>query len=387
MQMLDRNPDGEALYSQIVSHYRGRIQGGGLAPGDQLPTEIELAQQHRISRGTVRQAMNALVKEGLLERVAGRGTFVRSLAQDEVYALPSEKRLGVVLNQAGDQLNMEILIGVEQAAKSRGYQVSFVYSEENREQQDRDIARLKADRIAGYIIFPISDQENDATIAEVQSSGTPIVLVDRYLPELSTDYVGADNRAGGYRATEHLLILGHKRVGFIHFDNGTLHTTSVRDRWEGYSAALREYALAYDESLIFTVPRGKQLNAASFVSFFDQPNRPTAVFAITDHIVPALLQAARQANVRVPHDLAVVGFDDLNYAAHLNPALTTVAQPRVDIGLRAGHLLIDRIEGQTGPRKQITLPTQLVVRESCGARLRVSRVMADSAVPGDTLLP
>ena len=373
MQALDRSTDSAALYSQIASLFRERIERGNLAVGDQLPTEIELAQYYSISRGTVRQAMNALVRQGLLERVAGRGTFVRAPSVAELSLAPGDRRLGVVLNQVGDQLNMEILIGVEQAAKSRGYQVSFVYSEENRAQQDRDIQRLKLDRVAGYIIFPLSDQADDPAVAELQSSGTPIVLVDRYLPALETDYVVADNVAGGYRATEHLLILGHKRVGFVHFDTGTLHTTSVRDRWEGYRAALNEYALPYDESLIFTVPHDKTLTTTSFAPLFSQANRPSAVFVVTDQLVPLLLQAARANSVRIPHDLAIVGFDDLNYAAHLNPPLTTVAQPRVDIGLRAGHLLIDRIEGQTRPAMQVTLPTHLIVRESCGARLRVSQ--------------
>ena len=86
-----------------------------------------------------------------------------------------------------------------------------------------------------------------------------------------------------------------------------------------------------------------------------------------------LLQAAQRVGVRVPEDLALVGFDDLSFAAHLSPPLTTVAQPRLDVGLRAGHLLINRIEGQGTLPRHIELPTSLIVRESCGARLRVRR--------------
>jgi len=84
-----------------------------------------------------------------------------------------------------------------------------------------------------------------------------------------------------------------------------------------------------------------------------------------------LLRAAQRAGLRVPEDLALVGFDALSFAAHLSPPLTTVTQPRMDVGLRAGHLLLNRIEGQGGPPRHIELPTSLIVRESCGARLHV----------------
>jgi DNA-binding LacI/PurR family transcriptional regulator len=94
---------------------------------------------------------------------------------------------------------------------------------------------------------------------------------------------------------------------------------------------------------------------------------------VNDMQVPALFQAARRCGLRVPDHLAVIGFDDLSFAAHLSPALTTIAQPRMDIGSRAAHLLINRIEGDTEPPKQIVLPTSLVIRESCGTRIRIQQ--------------
>src|SRR5258706_13059057 len=111
--------------------------------------------------------MSALVHEGLLERVQGRGTFVSDLLVQRSLPRVAEKRIGVVLSYTGDQLNMEILIGIEQAAKSRGYQVSFSYSEESSTQQARDIERLHEDRVAGLIVFPVSNEEDDPAIARV----------------------------------------------------------------------------------------------------------------------------------------------------------------------------------------------------------------------------
>jgi len=366
--------NGIALYAQLETYLRERIVDGTLPPGSRLPTEMKLAQQHGMSRNTVRQAMSALVHEGLLERVQGRGTFVRQGATYTPLTPETEKRIGVVLTYTGDQLNMELLIGIDQAAKSRGYQVSFSYSEERASQQARDVERLRTDRVAGLIIFPLSNGLDDPVIARLQADGIPLVLVDRYLPELATDYVVADNFGGGYRATEHLLILGHTQVAFVYLSNADLRTTSVRDRWEGYRAALRDHGLRYDERLVFAFPaRSTVADDGSYMEFITQADRPSAVCMVNDIQAPALFQAARRFGLRIPDDLAVIGFDDLSFAAHLNPPLTTVAQPRMEIGIRAAHLLINRIEGDTEPPKQVVLPASLVIRESCGARLRIQQ--------------
>ena len=369
MQMIAR-------YAQLMNHFRERILDGSLPAGARLPTELELAAEHQISRGTVRQAMSALVNEGLLERVRGRGTFVRPLLPIASPALrAAERRIGLVLaHSSGSQLDLDILIGVEHAAKSRGYQVSFAYAEESLEELDRDIARLRADNIAGMIIFPVSDATYDESIWRLAADRVPFVLVDRYFPDLDSDYVVADNHGGGYRATEHLLILGHRRVGFVYSGKGSLLTTSVRDRWQGYRRALLEYGQLYDEQLVFQWPdRSNADPAGASDHLLLREGGPTAIFAVNDAVALELLQAAQRVGLRVPEDLALVGFDDLSFAAHLSPPLTTVAQPRMDLGLRAGHLLINRIEGQGNLPRHIDLPTSLIIRESCGARLRVRR--------------
>jgi GntR family transcriptional regulator, arabinose operon transcriptional repressor len=173
MYRLDKSENGTTLYIQLVNHFRKMIQNGTLAPGARLPTELELAQEHEISRNTVRQAMSSLVQEGLLERHKGRGTFVRDLLVQSGQPRIAEKRIGVMLCYAGEQLTMEILIGIEQAAKSHGYLVSFAYSEESAAQQARDIERLHNDNVAGLIIFPLSDEDDDPMIAQLQDRFYP----------------------------------------------------------------------------------------------------------------------------------------------------------------------------------------------------------------------
>lgn len=376
MQKPKKGPHSQALYSQILNEIRERILSGDLAAGMRLPTEAEIAQQHQTSRGTVRQALSILVTEGLLERVQGSGTFVRSspLKQESKQQLSSRKNVGLILSQADDELNMDILLGVEQAVKPRGYQLSFAYAEENPLELALDIARLRANTI-GLIIFPISDISRDASIEQLKTDKFPFVLVDRYIPEIDCDFVVSDNTGGGYRGTEHLLILGHTRIGFVYSSRGGLLTTSVRDRWEGYRKALREYNQPYDESLIFhNAPTPAPDPPNVYDEIMTRPDRPSAFLAVNDAVALGLLQAAQRHQIRVPEEVALVGFDNVSYAAHLNVPLTTIAQHRKELGERAGALLINRIEGQViGAPKHIELPTNLIIRQSCGARLRISR--------------
>jgi GntR family transcriptional regulator, arabinose operon transcriptional repressor len=362
------------LYSEMLSHFREHIRSGSLPVGSRLPTEMELARDYKMSRGSVRQAMNILVSEGYLDRVKGRGTFVRPFAPERVPAAePRGKRIGLVLPFLRDQLTLDILAGVEQAAKSRGYRVSFAHADERLEVQTADIAHLRADHAAGLIIFPVTDVTYDEAVWQLKEEGVPFVLIDRYYPDLDTDYVVIDNLSGGHRATEHLLILGHTRIGFVYYASASLKTTSVRDRWRGYRQALEHYGQPYDEDLVWRLPDGASKIAATLDALLCRPDRPTAIFAVHDQAALDLLKAANRCGVHVPEDLALVGFDDVSFAAHLNPPLTTLAQPRIDLGLRAGNLLINRIEGQTGPTAHVELLASLIVRESCGARLRIQQ--------------
>jgi GntR family transcriptional regulator, arabinose operon transcriptional repressor len=404
---LSKKERTKFLHTQLLAYYRERILDGRLPAGTRLPTDGELATQYQISRDTVRQALTLLSHEGLIERVQGRGTFVSQPSSNgsSVEQL-KQKQIGLVLNRTlRTQVNMNLLVGVEQAAKSHGYSVSFTYAEGNQQQQARDIALLRANHVLGMIIYLTGDITHDTSIQQLQADHVPIVLIDRYLPNQAIDYVGLDNVSGGYRATEHLLILGHRRIGFIFSYEETLRTTSVYERWQGYCKALQTYGIPYEASLVApdlnpcyqapelplsSIPQDETPSVSNFrqmqivssshyeglVEFLKRPDRPSAIFAVNDYVALDVMQAAKAIHLRIPEDLAVVGFDDMEFAAHVNPPLTTIKQPFIDIGLRAGSLLISRLEGIVGAPKHIELPTNLIIRESCGAQLHVKKILS-----------
>jgi GntR family transcriptional regulator of arabinose operon len=381
---LSKKERTKILHFQLTTYFRERILDGRLSAGTRLPTDGELAARYQISRDGVRQVLALLANEGLIERVQGRGTFVSQLPSNGSPAAQlNQKQIGLVLNRTlrtqtvRTHVNMNLLVGVEQAAKSHGYSVSFTYAEGDQEQQARDIARLRANHVSGLIIYPVGDTTHDASIQQLQADHIPVVLMDRYFPGLTIDYVGSDNVGGGYRATEHLLILGHRRIGFVFSHEETLQTTSVYERWQGYCKALQKYGVPYDETLV--VSDFSQLLTGThegLVEFLERPDRPGAIFAVNDYVALDVMQAAKAIHLRIPEDLAVVGFDDLVFAAYVNPPLTTIMQPFMDIGLRAGTLLINRIEGIVGAPKHIELPTNLIIRESCGAQLHVKKILS-----------
>lgn len=372
------------LHRQLTGDFRERILDGRLLAGTRLPTDNELAAEYKLSRDTIRQALALLVDEGLIERVQGRGTFVcQPPAQSSsVKATPAQKQIGLLLSigdRPGGICPQEILIGVEQAVKSHGYSVNLSYNEGDQEQQMRDIARMSGNYVAGLIICPVSKAADADVIQQLQSVHVPLVFVDRYLTGVAVDYVGADNGGGGHRATEHLIILGHRRIGFLFLAEETLETTSsVRERWQGYRDALQKYGVPYDPSLVVADANPKYASASPGIrELLQRPDRPTAIFAVNDLVALDVMQAAHALHLRVPQDLALVGFDNERFAARINPPLTTFAQPFFDIGLRAGSLLVNRMEGNISAPKHIELPVNLLIRESCGAQLHVLRTQGE----------
>jgi LacI family transcriptional regulator len=197
---------------------------------------------------------------------------------------------------------------------------------------------------------------------ELASSGYPLVLVDRYLKGISTDYVMTDHFGGALRGVHYLLDRGYQRVGFATWLSPAV---SMEHRLLGYMQALRERGIHPDDSLICRVEGYPTVDLTPLRSFLSGDQRPTAVFAANDQIAIALYRAPAAVGLHVPDDLAVVGFDNLDMTAHLDPPLTTVAQPFLKMGQTAAELLLRRIRGKAAYLQQVTLAPELIIRQSC----------------------
>lgn len=360
------------LHTQLLNQLRHLILSGQWPPGSRLPSETELQRELKVSRSTIRQALGNAEAEGLIERVPGKGTFVA--------LSPVGRRnnfLGYITFDFFSDFQRQLLKGAESAAKAQGYRILFSNSNRDVSEEDRLLDQLLEDQVGGILIWPAIHDDPSRRLFQLVNQGTiPVVLMDRTLPGLACDYVTSDNHAGAYSAIQHLIELGHRRIVFL--SRPILQLLPIAERLQGYQEALQDAGLAPLNPWLVGTP-GREigtrrvLNGSSdadnqeikqIAEYLAAPQRPTAIFAMNDLMAMQALRAAELVGLRVPDDLSLVGFDDMEIAAHLKVPLTSVAQDTFTMGKRATELLIERIGGYSGAPRRETLPTQLRVRAS-----------------------
>lgn len=359
--ILQRNSNTQPLHAQVAAILKERIISGVWRNGDNIPTEKELCAEFDVARGTVRQALQKLESEGYLRREQGRGTFVRLGEPGAIQEKTPAKRLAFIVPYVRDSSVSTILIGFQQVAEQADYVVIFNHVNNDVHQQEQVINKHLREGIAGIALYPV-DSDHISPVDRVVQSDVPIVMIDRYLKGLSTDYVTSDHFGGALRSVHFLLDQGHERVGFVTWLSPA---TSMEHRYLGYAQALRERGIEPDPALICHVEGYPTVDLTPLEAYLSASYRPTAIFAANDQIAIALYRAAAAVGLSVPEDLAIIGFDNLDISAHVDPPLTTVAQPFLKIGQVAAEVLIRRVEGDHQYLRQITIAPELVVRESC----------------------
>ncbi len=290
-------------------------------------------------------------------------------------ALKKTNILGVVVPNIMGSFIHEIVQGIESVASRKGYNIILCISNENPEKEATEVRLLTYKRADGLIIFSIAEDDTFEHIKELQQEEIPFVLIDRYLKDITADYVGVDNIGGAYAATRHLLELGHRRIGFL---NEPENFSVLKERLKGYRKAHKEYGVEVDKELIKNITSRRKfvegrIDKNSIMKsaykaageFFEMKDRPTAIFGINDDIAAGVILAAKDRGLDVPEDIAVVGFDDLQISSMVS--LTTVAQPKFEMGATAAKILINRIESPpVKDFKKVILKPELVIRQSCG---------------------
>jgi LacI family transcriptional regulator len=253
-----------------------------------------------------------------------------------------------------------LIQGVTQICNASDYTMSlFLFHTENEEQKlyPRILSRGLLD---GVIIA--SSQIVDPLVSRLEESNMPFVFIGRPGESEQASFVDVDNETGAYTAVTHLIRRRRTRIATI---TGRLDMSSGIDRLNGYKRALADRGLPIDENLIINGDFNEAEAYNAMLWLLDY--RPDAVFVASDAMAMGALRALRIKGVSVPDQIAVVGFDDLPPAATSNPPLTTIRQPIKRIGALAAETLLDSIEQGTTPPRRIILPTELVIRQTCGA--------------------
>lgn len=256
-----------------------------------------------------------------------------------------------------------LLQGIAEAMTKHDQSMMLWLSQLN-EEPEHFSQRITRNRICdGLIVASMSN--DDPIIGRLFDASHRFVMVERPLQHIERiSYVAADNIKGAEMATEHLICLGYHRIAHL---TGQLTIADGQDRLFGYRNALERAGIPYNHELVYEGRFTRDAGYYGMKALIAQ--KPDAVFASSDAAAHGAIQAIKEAGMRVPQDIAVVGFDDIDVAANSIPQLTTIRQPVQQKGAAAVNLLIDLIEGKVQRPQQIILPVQLVIRESCGANL------------------
>jgi LacI family transcriptional regulator len=294
---------------------------------------------------------------------------VDRLLDEYNYARPGPRRhrraglIDLVLAGLDSPWAVEILRGVEEwgAAHETGVVVSSVRRGSAR---PASWTSAVAGHDSGGVILVTSHLTEDH-VSQLRSAGLPLVVIDpANAPPADIPSVGATNWAGGIAATDHLINLGHRRIGVI---TGPAEVLCSLARVDGYRSALDRAGIGYDPALVRYGDFHHEGGFARAVELLDMPSPPTAIFAGSDEHGFGVYEAARLRGVRIPQDLSVVGFDDLPLTRWVSPPMTTVRQPLAEMGSLAAGMLGDLIDGKPLPSTRMELSTELIVRESAAA--------------------
>jgi len=222
------------------------------------------------------------------------------------------------------------------------------------------VEMAQAREVDGILVAGVVDAR---WVREALGAGVPVVVLDNFVPGLAAPAVVNDNAGGAYAATRHLAGLGHAQIGFL---GAAVDYPFGRETQAGYTAALRDAGLTRDPRLEAAVPIDAGAAFRHALDLLAQPNRPSAIFAVTDMLALGVMRAAREAGLRIPADLSVVGMDDIELAATTDPPLTTVRVRKDVMGATAARILLRRIAGETGAPPVTTIANELVIRGTTG---------------------
>jgi LacI family transcriptional regulator len=330
----------------------------------------EVARRAGVSLGTVSNVLNhpELVSEETRERVQrtiDELGFVRNGSARHL-RVGSTQSIGLMVLDVSNPFFTEVARGAEAAASERDYIVILCNSDNSPLKEKNYLRVLEEQRVAGILIVPVGDKANYARAR--RRSGTSVVLLDRVSLDADTCSVSVDDVYGGQLAGEHLLALGHRRIAYIH---GPFSSAQYADRLEGLRRAVVDAGLHPDHAIVSLAAETDNAHAGAVCveSFMRLDNRPTAIFCGNDYLAMGVMYELARYHVQVPQDVALIGYDDIDLAPMLAVPLTTIRQPKYELGFAATDLLLDEIVNKAShSHRQIVFRPELIVRQSTGAR-------------------
>jgi len=324
-----------------------------------------IAQLAKVSKATVSRVLNNSPKvtektrEKVMKVIKESGYYPSAMARR--LTTNKAETIGLIIPSPqdktfGNPFYTEILRGFTHQAKIEGYDLLLFINEHK-----FNYSRLFYDRrVDGLLLIGV--KRNDKGITQLSKNKFPYILTGK-VDYKDANYVDANNKGGAYQAVSHLTNLGHKRIAYI---GGSFEFVFNQERFEGYLSALRDHNLEYGKELTMESISTQESGYEAMRKILKSSSIPTAVFAANDLDAIGAMKAIKEKGLKIPEDISLVGFDDIQLASYIEPSLTTVRQPIFKMGTTAISLLVQLIEGKEKKHPKVELPTQLIIRKSSG---------------------
>ncbi|NOV03769.1 LacI family DNA-binding transcriptional regulator [Paenibacillus planticolens] len=328
------------------------------------PTIYDIAKAAGVSTATVSKVLNNSGRISEKTKIKIREIMEDLRYQPNVLASAMKGKgtfqIALLIPDVENPVYAQYLKHIENRGQEQGFSVVMCCTDDNPDKEARHISLMRNKQVDGFIIA--SQFKNEELLKELLEDKVPIVLFAHEKQDILVDSVTVDDCFGGVIATEHLISLGHKRIGIVAED-----TVSSHERIRGYKFALQKAELPYDEKFIQI--GGTKMEDAEHAAgkLFSSANRATAIFGTNDLMAFGVMRAARKHQIAVPQELSIIGFDNTPMCSIVSPELTSVAMPVSDLGKKAMDLIIHKIEGNDDIKQRILLLPHLVVRDSTSA--------------------
>ena len=268
--------------------------------------------------------------------------------------------LGIIVSDISNPFSTAVVRGIEDVARENSHNVILCNTDESEARADHYLKVLLSKRVDGLILAPTG--RLTSSLEMFSATGTPLILIDRLADGIALPYVGVDNVAGARGAVEHLIADGHRRIGVI---SGLPNVSTSSDRMKGYCLAFQSNGLDVISDYIHTGYSSVQGSLRVACDLIRMPKPPTAIFTTNNLMTLGALIAFQNLGVHCPNDIAILGFDDHDWAEIFSPPVSVVRQPMYEIGSTAARLLFRAIQGESLPPEKHLLQTELIIRGSC----------------------
>ena len=356
------------LYIQIAQDIREQVNSGKLKEGDSIGTLNELGQKYNTSLITIRKAISELKFEKVLIGRMGKGTYVAPvLKSNGTPRVVNHKTIGFILKNLTTHFFPDILAGAESRIHETDYRLIVSGSAGKIEGEEDAIRHMLDLGVSGIIIASLTrDYDASRLISLLGQNDFPYVFVS-YVKDMNVNYIGTDHKYIGYMATKHLLDIGYEKIGYINSEKGNVIGEL---RYKGYLNALKTIGMEPETDHLYFTPMGgdtyyRNSGYELGKKIASQKNRPRAYFIYNDLIALGFMDALLEKGLRIPEDVALIGVDDIAESETAKVPLTTIHQPRVEIGATAIETVIKLAEKKAVPARQLFKPS-IVIRQSCG---------------------